>query len=435
MHNKLLFKILKIDWRFKDWKMSLLFYSERTWNCNVVRTCVEIALFIILLFIKVPILVVGLLLVFVGILAIYSVSIYESFSLTLSLIAKWLMEWDASNYFYFFRQLRNIFMAIVIALLVYRVPIKIFQNNKTVNIIAIIILILQVAVFIPWIGVVLNWARWRLDIPGLPSIQPSEFFKLWYVIFLSNRLLRKKKIVDKKDFIISFLVLNAFLFAIFLMIPDLWTVLILGLTWLVMAWYAGLRFKKVFVILLSGLLGWLFVWTMASLISPRFSYIQKRFTYFINSNVDPQNRGVGRQNQQALMAIGWGWFWWKWYGKWLQKFWFIPEAQSDFIFAAFSEEIWFVWNMILIGLYFYLAFYFLKHLPKVRDDYSKVLGVGLISLIIIQAFINMWVNTKILPNTWLTLPFISYGGTAIMVNLIEVILLYKILKRDEYGRV
>ena len=376
-----------------------------------------------------PIIVVWLLLVFFGILAIYSVSIYESFALTLSLIAKWLMSGDASNYFYFFRQLRNIWLATIAAIIVYRVPIKFFQNNRNVNIIAIAIIALQLAVFIPWVGMVLNWARWWINIPWLPSIQPAEFFKLWYVIFLANRLLRKRNFVDKKEFLIAFVVLNAILFFMFLLVPDLWTVLILWLTGLVMARYAWLKFKKVFWIFMVGILGGALVGGMASLVSDRFAYIQKRFTYFISSNVDPQSREIWRQNEQALMAIWWGGLAGKWYGKWLQKFWFIPEAQSDFVFAAFSEEIWFGWNMVLIWLYLYLAFYFLKHLPRVKDDYPRVLGVGLISLIMIQAFINIWVNTKILPNTWLTLPFISYWWTAMMVNLIEIILLYKIIKR------
>ena len=176
--------------------------------------------------------------------------------------------------------------------------------------------------------------------------------------------------------------------------------------------------------ILSGIL----VWTIAWSISPRFDYIQKRFTYFLNSNVDEQKRWIWRQNEQALMAIGGGWFLGKWYGKWLQKFGYIPEAQSDFVFAAYSEEIWFVGNIILLWLYFYLAYYFLSKLHTIKNEHSKTIGIWIISLIIIQAFINIGVNLKIMPNTGLTLPFISYWGTALMVNCIEIILLYKILK-------
>lgn len=376
-----------------------------------------------------PIIIIGIILIGFGILAIYSVSIYESFALTLSLIEKWIMSWEASNYFYFFRQLRNIWIAIIMSLLVYRVPIKFFQNNRNITILVVIIFLLQLAVFIPWIWIVLNGARWWIDIPGLPSIQPSEFFKLWYVLFLGNWLLRKKNFINKNEFILSFVILNAILFFVFFLIPDLWTVLVLGITWLIMAWYAGLKFKKVLLIFFGGMILWASVWWIAWMVSDRFAYIQKRVTYFISSDVDPQNRQIWWQNEQALMAIWWGGILWKWYGKWLQKFGFIPEAQSDFIFAAYSEEIWFVWNLMLLALYFYLMFYFLKNLSYAKDDYPKLLGVGIISLIIVQVFINIWVNTKILPNTWLTLPFISYGGTALMVNFIEIIFLYKIIKR------
>lgn len=164
------------------------------------------------------------------------------------------------------------------------------------------------------------------------------------------------------------------------------------------------------------------------MVSERFSYIQKRFTYFISSNIDPQAREIWWQNQQALLAIGWWWLFGKWYGKWLQKFGFIPEAQSDFIFAAFSEEIGFAGNMLLLAMYLYIAYYFLTHLRNVKDEHKKIIGIGILSLILVQAFVNIWVNLKILPNTGLTLPFISYWWTALMVNFMEIVLLYKILK-------
>lgn len=375
-----------------------------------------------------PILIVGWLLVAFGILAIYSVSIHESFTLTLSLVAKGLRSGEPSNYFYFFRQLRNVFMALIAAGIFYYIPISFFQKSKNIVIIFSIFMLLQLAVFIPGIGVTLNGARGWINMPLMWSMQPAEFFKLWYVLFLAWWLIRKHNKINQKDFYISFIVLNAIFFLVFLLIPDLWTVLILGLVWLVLCRYAWSKIKYVLMILFGGLITWLLVWSVAGSVSERFAYIQKRFTYFLSSDIDPQNRQVWWQNQQALIAVGWWWFLGKWYGKWLQKFWFIPEAQSDFVFAAFSEEIGFVWNMALLSLYFYLAYYFLSRLRHVRDEYGKMIGVGIVSLIVVQAFVNIWVNIKIMPNTWLTLPFVSYGWTALMVNLIEIVLLYKILK-------
>ncbi len=376
-----------------------------------------------------PIIIVGGLLTLVWILAIYSVSIYESFTLTMALVAKG-NRWsqDPSNYFYFFRQLRSIGIALITAGLIYKLPIKFFQSEKNMTIIAIILMALQIAVFIPWLGLTLNGARWWLNIPFLPSIQPAELFKLWYVLFLWSRLLRRRSIINNKKFFTSFIVLHIILFFIFLLIPDLWTVMILWIVWLIMCRYIGAKIKYIIRLLCWWLVAWLAIGSIAGMVSDRFSYIQKRFTYFISSSVDPQARQIGRQNQQALLAIGWGWARWKWYGKWLQKFGYIPEAQSDFVFSALSEEIGFVGNLIILWLYFYLGYYFLSHLHKVKDEYKKTIGIGIISLILVQVFVNIWVNIKILPNTWLTLPFMSYWWTALMVNLMEIVILYKIIK-------
>lgn len=376
-----------------------------------------------------PIIIAWIILTVFGLLSIYSVSIHESFTLTISLIASGKLNGDPSNYFYFFRQIRNIGMALVMAGITYSISMRFFQSNKNTTIIAIILMVLQIAVFIPGIGVVLNGARGWIDIPGLPSIQPAEFFKLWYVLFLWWRLMRKRDKVNTKDFFISFIILNALLYAVFLLIPDLGTVMILGIVGLIMCRYAGAKIKYILWILFWGLAAGLLAGSIAGMVSERFSYIQKRFTYFLSSNVDPQARQIGWQNQQALLAIGGGWLLGKWYGKWLQKFWFIPEAQSDFVFAAFSEEIGFLGNMVLLSLYLYIAYYFLTRVRNIKDNHGKIIGIGILSLILIQAFVNIWVNVKILPNTWLTLPFISYWGTALMVNFMEIILLYKILKR------
>jgi cell division protein FtsW len=190
----------------------------------------------------------------------------------------------------------------------------------------------------------------------------------------------------------------------------------------------GAKLKYVLRILFGSLFAWLAVGGIAGMMSERFNYIQKRFVYFVSPSVDPQARQIWWQNQQALLAIGWWGFLWKWYGKWLQKFWYIPEAQSDFVFSAFSEEIGFLGNLVLLWLYFYLGYYFLTRLTKIKDDYKKIVWVWIISLILVQVFVNIWVNIKILPNTGLTLPFMSYWWTALMVNLMEIIILYKIIK-------
>lgn len=365
-----------------------------------------------------PILVTWAVLIFFWLLAIYSVSIYESFNISLKLVNSWALH-DPTNYFYFFKQLKNLLIWVVIAFIVYKIPLDFIQRNKWK--ILIIFFIFQLLVFTP-LGTEFNWARGWLHIKWLGStVQPSEFFKQAFVIFLAWWLLKKKDMLFSFQWFFAFLFVTWLFFIVFLKIPDLWTVLVLWLTSLVMYRYAWGKLKYIAWLLIV----WLTLWLTVGM---QFSYIRKRLDYFINPEVDVSGRGVGWQTQQALVAVWWWWFIWNWYWKWLQKFWYIPEAQSDFIFAAFSEEIGLIWNSVLLTLYFLLAYFFLKKLPTVKNDYYKALGVGTIALIVMQTFVNIWVNIKLLPLTGLTLPFISFGWTAMMVNLIQLTLLYKIIE-------
>ncbi|MDR0608381.1 MAG: FtsW/RodA/SpoVE family cell cycle protein [Candidatus Peribacteria bacterium] len=109
----------------------------------------------------------------------------------------------------------------------------------------------------------------------------------------------------------------------------------------------------------------------------------------------------------------------------------MPEAQSDFIFSAYSEEIGFVGNIVLIFLYCRMFFYSLKHLQHIRDPQSKMIGVGIISILVTQTFVNIGVNIQIIPNTGVTLPFISAGGSSLLISCVELLILYKILKSEQ----
>lgn len=358
------------------------------------------------------------LLIIYGIFAIYSVSIHESFSLTLRLVDAGLMT-EPSNYFYFQRQFLNALISIVLGWIVFIIPLKFLVNKKFIVAFFLMMAAFQLLVFTP-IGIELNGARWWLVIPWFGTVQPSEFFKLWFVIFLSRWLIRKQKLMTDTQFYIAFVVLLGIIFAVYLMIPDLGTILVLGLTALVMCRYAWARFIYLALIVVA----WLVIGVGVGM---QFRYVEVRLRHYLTNDVDPQNRGIWRQTHQAMIAIGWWWFRWKWYGKWLQKFGYIPEAQSDFIFAAFSEEVGFFGNMILLFLYGGLAFVFMKELDRVNNHYLRIVGVGLISMIIMQMFVNIGVNTKILPLTGLTLPFVSAWWTALMVNVIQVVLMYKII--------
>ena len=393
-----------------------------------------------------PLVIVTWLLLLYGILALFSVSVHESFTTTLSLINKWILQWDPSNYFFFFKQIKNFAYVAIVGYIIYLFPLRALKNHKFLAILSITIFIFQILVFTP-LGSKLWGARGWLDLPGLPSIQPSEFFKLGYVLFIAWWFVRKQHLLNSGVILKKFFFMNALLLWIFLLIPDLWSVLVMGLTSLIMCIYAGVSTKNILRMLgigigWFGIIAWIFMGIKSSFctINPnntngkeslpkicRYTYITRRFEVFLDPEEDTTGRNTSRQNRQAVIAIGWGWFWWKWYGKWLQKFGYIPEAQSDFIFAAFAEETGFWWVIILLWLYSALVYYTVIKIYLVKDNYFKLLSIWLISLLVVEVFVHIGVNIQLLPNTWLTLPFISYGGTSLMTSIIAVVLLYKIL--------
>lgn len=363
----------------------------------------------------VPILLTWFFLLIFWLFAIYSVSIFESFDLTLDFVESGLRE-EPSNYYYFFEQVLKFIVWLVLAWIVRFIPLSVVRRWK--YIVFAWSLLLVALLFTP-LWITLNGSSARLDVPWW-TIQPWEFYKIWFVLFLSSWLLRKRDALDELSYFLGFGVMVALLCGVFLFIPDLWTLFVLWIVALVMYWYAGWKGKYILLSLV------LWVWLLA-IAATQFSYINRRVTYFISPESDTTWRGIWRQTRQSLIAVWW-WGWvGKWYGKWLQKFGYIPEAQSDFIFAALSEEIWFIWNSVLLTLYFLLAYYFLMALPKVKNEYNKMIWVWFIAMIIIQVFINIWVNIKIMPLTWLTLPFVSHWWSALIVNMLELILLQKII--------
>ena len=380
-----------------------------------------------------PLLINWIVLLIFWLLAVYSTSVYESFTMSLSSINRWFTSFsEPTNYYYFYQQIKALIYIAILFVILRKFPVKALKNHKVAWILMIWTFIFQCLVFTPlWDSY--NWARWWLNIPLIPSIQPSEFFKLAYVIFLASRLTRKKENMGSPQFLFSFIFLSALLYFVFLLIPDFWTVLIIWATALIMVRFSWLSLKKTLSILWIWLFAWLFAGLTLGLVSSKFSYITKRFEYFFTTDkekLEEERERTWWQTTQALIAIGWWWLMWNWYGNWLQKYSNLPEAYCDFIFAAFSEEIWFFWNLLLIALYIWMFRYVLKHLQKVNDPQLKLIWVWIISLIIIQTLVNMWVNVKILPTTWITLPFISAGWSSLMVNCIELLLLYKIIKTE-----
>ena len=388
-----------------------------------------------------PLLIVAWLLIIYGLLALFSVGVHESFVKTLGRIAEGKMSGEASNYFYFFEQLKNIVYIFVVGYVTYLIPLKIYKNKKILIGLFVALFVLQLLVFTPR-GENYNWSSWWLAIPWFPIIQPVEFFKVGYVFFMAWRFVRKQHLLDSFSLLWKFFILNAVIFLFLAFIPDFGTVLILAPVGIIIGLYAGINWKNMLAMLWIGL-GWLVV-MLGGLVGInrsycrevavddqpqicRYSYIANRVEVYIDPESDEDGYNASWQIRNALIAIGgWG-FLGRGYGKWLQKFGYIPEAQSDFIFAAYAEEVGFVGILVLFVLYGSLVYIVLSRVPQVRDPFFKYIAIGLVSLLIVGAFVHIGVNIHFLPNTGVTLPFVSSGGSSLMISILSIVLLYKIL--------
>ena len=149
-----------------------------------------------------PLLINWIILLLFWLLAVYSTSVYESFTMSLSSINRWFTTFtEPTNYYYFYQQIKALIYIAVLFIILRKFPIKTLKNHKFAGAIMIFTFIFQCLVFTP-LGDSYNWARWWLNIPLIPSIQPSEFFKLAYVIFLASWLTRKKENMDSPQFLI-----------------------------------------------------------------------------------------------------------------------------------------------------------------------------------------------------------------------------------------
>lgn len=248
------------------------------------------------------ILVITFLLIAFGIFGLYSISIYESFDQTLKRINAGKRTGAPSNYYYFNEQLKNLLIALVPVAIVAGIPIKFYKKQEIIYLIAIGAIILQLLVFVPGLGLELNGARGWLRVPGIGTIQPAEFFKMGLIIFLSSRLLRKKKILHTSTYFIGLATILGIVFLLFLFIPDVGAILVMALVALLMTRFAGAKFKHLFGICMAGLIVAL---SVISIFPSKFGYITDRLNaYTTLQNDEKLNQSVKYQTNQALIGIG-----------------------------------------------------------------------------------------------------------------------------------
>jgi rod shape determining protein RodA len=261
---------------------------------------------------------------------------------------------------------------------------------------------------------------------GIFSFQPSEVFKLFYVITLARYLSGMYGKVGLTSLIKAFFILVFAPVVMLIKQPDLGTAIILLLMFLTMITAKGLQKKVVVLIVLIGLVSIPFLgnvfWEGLK------DYQKNRLVAFIEPEADPS--GIGYHINQSKVAIGSGQVLGKGYLKGTQgPFRFLPEKHTDFIFAVFAEEWGFAGSFILLFLYLALILRGLDTARKAKDEFGSLLALGVSFMFTIYFFINIGMTLGIMPVVGIPLPFMSYGGTALLGNFVAAGILINIRTR------
>lgn len=308
---------------------------------------------------------------------------------------------------------------LIVSLIILYVVSKIDYNlyYKYSNKILLICFILLILVLIPGIGSVRNGSRSWFGIGPL-GIQPSEAAKLGLIIFTSKYLSRSNRFIKSyKEGIFPILFITLTFFGLIMLQPDLGTGMILVVSIISLLFIAGININ---FFIISGILGLIGV-VVLIIIAP---YRLARITSFIDPWSDPL--GSGFQIIQSLYAIGPEGLFGTGYLNSIQKHFYLPEPQTDFIFSIIAEEFGVVGAFIVVGLFLTILYRAIKISSRQDDPFAKYLAFGMIFQMIFQCLMNLSVVIGLIPVTGVTLPFLSYGGSSLLISMTSIGILLNI---------
>lgn len=347
-----------------------------------------------------------IILLIIGIFMVYSAS---------NVVAKF----KYNNQFYFSnRQIIYLIIGIIISVLIIKSDLKKIKNYTMI--IFFIILTLLIIVLIPGIGIVRGGARSWLGIGGF-TIQPSELMKIAIIFLLAKYLSNYEKELNNFKFFIFLIIIPLTVFLIIMLQPDFGTGIVILISAFILIFISHAKIKYFLILIILCIAGL----TLLIIVAP---YRLKRIMAFLDPWSDPL--GSGFQSIQALFAVapsgilGFG------YNNSMQKHFFLPEPQNDFIFAIICEELGLIGGLTIIILFLIIILRSLKYSMILEDNYLKYLLIGISISLFTQVFINIGVVIGLLPVTGITLPLISYGGTSLITSMIEISILLNITKGE-----
>ncbi|HKL75007.1 MAG TPA: stage V sporulation protein E [Halanaerobiales bacterium] len=342
-------------------------------------------------------------LLMIGLIMVFSASSIRSFNIF------------GSSFHFFKRQLMTAGLGLIAMIITMNIDYHLYK--KFSKLILFLTFFLLIIVLIPGIGQFRGGSRRWIDL-GFFGFQPSGVAKLGIVIYFSHYLSKKRdKLNDFINGLLPVLIILGLTFLLILLEPDLGTAITIALSAFTLIFVAGARILHITILGFSGVLAILyFIYSS--------DYRRERFTAFLDPWEDPLDSGY--HIIQSLLALGTGGFFGVGIGNSKQKFLYLPEPGTDFIFAVLGEELGFVGVFIVISLYLLFFWRGIRIAHRAPDVFGSLLAIGITSMIIIQVFINIGVVSATIPVTGITLPFISYGGSSLLIMLSGVGILLNI---------
>ena len=281
----------------------------------------------------------------------------------------------------------------------------------------VVAIIITSLVFVPGIGLTLNGATRWLSLGPL-TFQPAELLKIAYILYLATWLSAwKSKLAEPQYGIIPFLIITAIAGVVLLLQPDTDTFFIIAAAGVAMYLVSGAKIRDIAIIILIAVIG------IMILIASR-PYLLDRFLTYLDPSRDPQ--GSSYQLQQSLLAVGAGEIVGRGFGQSIQKFGKLPEPISDSIFSVFAEEFGFIGSATLVLLFLTFALRGMWVAARAPDLFGGLLTIGIVTIISVQSFLNISAMLGIVPLSGLPLVFISHGGSALLLSLIAVGIVFSV---------
>ena len=346
------------------------------------------------------------------IILLFSLGLFFSLVST-SLIAS--DKLDTNSYYFFFKHLFYIGIAIFFVIFFSSInQTNLFRTSIVLFIICFIFLIL-----VPIIGIEVKGSKRWLEFPFLPRFQPIELLKPFIIIMVASVLSTEKGKNIYYKYFLSFIVIVPIMFLLITQ-PDIGQTFLIFLTWLSLIFISGISLVVFFIffgIILSLLLYLIFF-------IPKFEYIKDRIESFFN----PVSGTHNFQSDKASEAIINGGFFGKGIGEGVLKN-RVPEAHTDYIVAVISEEFGAIIIVVLMMIFLFFIYQVFKKLYFEKSNKVRLILVGSITLILLQALIHIGVNIRLFPTTGMTLPFLSYGGSSIVSTAILCGIILNLTKR------